>query len=193
MRDALTFLEPDDRRAGATSLSIQSDPELAEAFGRTGRAVPSQNPQQPGDAVIRVNPGDGGASGWDQFVAGLARFGEGAAQAVGAAPAAPDLCDVLLDEMDHAMAFMTGREDGGAEVCQLSNGRLEEREVSAMALTNVYRSLSGRESIWGYPGKTNFFGVEIDGFVRLPDRAIHPTPEAFGFGGQGGACHGEDM
>jgi hypothetical protein len=191
MSEVLTFLETNDDRAGATAVTIRPDAALNEAFGRTGRAAPAPNPRTPSSAITRLDPANAGGSGnswWDHLVASTAQFGEGVAQALGAAPASPDLCDILIHELDHATAFMTGQEDGGAGICQLANGALEEREVSAMALTNVYRNLSGREPIWGYPGPVDFFGTEIEGFVRLPERAIHPTPADFGLGGPGRAC-----
>jgi hypothetical protein len=73
-----------------------------------------------------------------------------------------DVCGILIHELEHAMRMMEGT--GSLRDCQLPGGRhLAEREISAMALGNVYRKLINKSPLEYYDG------------IRLPQGAINPT------------------
>lgn len=71
-----------------------------------------------------------------------------------------DVCGLLIHEMEHAMRMLEGT--GSLRDCQLP-GSLPEREISAMALENVYRKLTNKRPLEYYDG------------IRLPQGAINPT------------------
>jgi hypothetical protein len=72
-----------------------------------------------------------------------------------------DVCGLLIHELEHALRMMEGTVS--LRVCQLPGGRLDEAEISAQALGNVYRKLSKKPPLESYDG------------IRLPASAINPT------------------
>ena len=72
-----------------------------------------------------------------------------------------DVCTLLIHELEHALRMMAGTMS--VRVCHLPGGRLDEREISAVALENVYRKLSKKPPLESYEG------------IRLPVGAINPT------------------
>ena len=122
----------------ATSVTIQrAVPGLNETVPKDRRKMTDEGT----DATIyldTVNP--------DQYLLGDSVF---------------DVCGLLIHELEHALRMMAGTMSD--RVCQLPGGRLAEREISAMALGNVYRKLSKKPPLESYEG------------IRLPEAAINPT------------------